>query len=100
MESLSLIMSIIGVLSSLSSIVLAYLAFTNNNKKDTRASGKNEGIILSDIGYIKACVDRVEKNVLYVDERYRLLVERLARIEEISTNNTKRLDKHLSQERS
>ena len=53
---------------------------------------KSEGLILSDIGYIKACVDRMEKNLAIVDERYRNVVERLAKVEENVANAQKRLD--------
>jgi archaellum component FlaC len=48
--------------------------------------------MLSDIGYIKACVDRVEKNLSKVDERYRNIAERLAKVEEAVANVTKRVD--------
>ena len=48
--------------------------------------------MFSDIGYIKACVERVEKNVNKVDERYRNIAERLAKVEEASVNITKRVD--------
>lgn len=48
--------------------------------------------MLSDIGYIKACVDRVEKNIGIVDERYRNVAERLAKLEESIRNAEKRID--------
>ena len=76
------IFSLVSLMASLSSIVFAYLAFKRSERQDQRKDGKNEGLILSDIGYIKACVDRVEKNLTSVDERYRNLVERLAKVEE------------------
>ena len=46
----------------------------------------------SDLGYIKACVDRVEKNLNKVDERYKDVLERLAKVEEGLLNVTKRVD--------
>lgn len=80
----------VGLLTSLSSIVFAFLAFKRSEKQEHRKEGKNEGLILSDIGYIKACVDRVEKNIASVDERYRSILERLSKVEE-SLDNTKKL---------
>ena len=74
--------TLIGLLTSLLSISFAYLAFKRSDKQDNKNEGKNEGVMFSDIGYIKACVDRVEKNLTSVDERYRNLVERLAKVEE------------------
>ena len=53
---------------------------------------------MSDIGYIKACVDRTEKNLASMDERYRNLVERLAKVEEGLINTEKRVDEVLLKE--
>ncbi len=86
------IIVLISVLGSLSSITFAYLAFKRSNKQDDKTIGKTEGVIFSDIGYIKACVDRVEKNLYKVDERDRNILERLAKVEESVANVTKRVD--------
>ena len=82
--------SILGLVTSLLSIIFAFLAFKRSEKHDIKKEGKNEGLILSDIGYIKACVDRMEKNITSVDERYREVLERLSKVEE-GLDNTKRI---------
>lgn len=84
-----LVFSLVGFLASLSSIIFAYLAFRRKDKQEYKKEGKNEGLILSDIGYIKACVDRVEKNLTKVDEKYNVVLERLSRAEE-SLDNLKK----------
>ena len=89
---IEIIITVIGLLSSLSSIVFAYLAFKRSERKEQKDDGKEEGVMFSDIGYIKACVERVEKNVNKVDERDRNIAERLAKVEEASVNITKRVD--------
>ena len=86
------VFSLVSLMASLSSIAFAYLAFKRSERQDQRKDGKNEGLILSDIGYIKACVDRVEKNLNKVDERDRNIAERLAKVEESVVNVTKRVD--------
>ena len=48
--------------------------------------------MFSDIGYIKACIDRVEKNLNMVDEKYRNITERIAKVEESLLNVIKRVD--------
>ena len=83
---------LVGFFASLSSIVFAYLAFRRSDRQEHKTDGKTEGVMFSDIGYIKACVDRVEKNLNKVDERYRDIAERLAKVEESVTNVTKRVD--------
>ena len=90
--NLNLIVSFIGVIGTLSSIFFAYLAFRRNSIIDQRNEGKHQGTMFSDIGYIKACVDRVEKNIARVDERYHDIVLRLTRNEEVIENILKRIE--------
>ena len=90
--NLNLIVSFIGVIGTLSSIFFAYLAFRRNSLIDQRNEGKHQGTMFSDIGYIKACVDRVEKNIARVDERYHDIVLRLTRNEEVIENILKRIE--------
>lgn len=86
------IVILVSLLSSISSIIFSYIAFKRNEKEEHKNDAKNEGAMFSDIGYIKACVDRVEKNINKVDERYRNIAERLAKQEEALLNLTKRVD--------
>ena len=92
MGTLTIIVSIVSIIGTISSITFAYFAFKRNTLNDKQKESKNEGIVISDIGYIKACVDRVEKNLTKVDERYRNILERLAKVEEAVANLTKRVD--------
>ena len=48
--------------------------------------------MFSDIGYIKACVDRVEKNLNKVDERYQDILSRVIKTEEAMVGLRKELD--------
>ena len=93
MERLTIVVSIIGIVGTISSIFFAYLAFKRNEKMDVKSEGKYQGSIFSDIGYIKACVDRVEKNLYKVDENYKNILERLAKVEETVKQITKKVDK-------
>ena len=86
------IVILVGLCASFSSIIFSYLAFRRSEKQEHRNDAKTEGIMVSDIGYIKACVDRVEKNFNKVEERYRNIAERLAKQEEALLNLTKRVD--------
>ena len=87
-----LIISLLGFVTSLLSTSIAFLAFRKNDKETHKTDGKTEGVMFSDIGYIKACVDRVEKNLNKVDERDRNIIERLSKVEESVVNITKRVD--------
>lgn len=90
MERLTTVVSIIGIIGTLSSIFFAYLAFKKNEKIEAKNEGKSQGSIFSDIGYIKACVDRVEKNLSKVDEGYKDILERLAKVEATIKQITKK----------
>ena len=92
MVNVNTALTVLGMLISSLSILFAFLAFKRSEKQEHKVEGKSEGLILSDIGYIKACVDRMEKNLAIVDERYRNVVERLAKVEENVANAQKRLD--------
>lgn len=71
------VLTVISVIGTLSSVLFAYLAFKKANKKDDKLSGKNEGIIVSDISYIKSSTERIEK--------------RLDKLEVVNTNTTTRV---------
>ena len=90
MERLTTVVSIIGIIGTLSSIFFAYLAFKKNEKIEAKNEGKSQGSIFSDIGYIKACVDRVEKNLSKLDEGYKDILERLAKVEATVKQITKK----------
>lgn len=87
-----LVITLVGLIASTSSIIFAFLAFKRNFKQDQQNDGKTAGVMFSDIGYIKACIDRVEKNLNKVDEHDREISERLAKVEEAVSNVTKRVD--------
>ena len=79
------------VCTTVLSIGLAYIAFKKNERKENKDVGKKEGVMFSDIGYIKACVDRVEKNLSKLEDRDRTLLERLAKVEESVENIMKQI---------
>ena len=98
--SLELTVSLVTLVGACFSIVFSFLALKRNEKNDIKKEGKNEGLILSDIGYIKACVERVEKKIEKTDEKYKETIERLSKVEESLLNVTKRVDEIYSYERT
>lgn len=93
MNNLTTAVSIIGIIGTISSVFFAYLAFKRNDKSEIKIQGKSEGTIMTDIVHIKDCVDRLEKNLNKVDERYRNILERLVKVEESVSNIKKYLYK-------
>ena len=77
MSEIETVLTVISVIGALSTILFAYLAFKRANKKEDKLSGKNEGIIISDISNIKSSTERIEK--------------RLDKLEVINTDTTTRV---------
>ena len=88
----SIILSILGVLGTISSIVFAYIAFRRNDNKDKKASATKEAELLLDIKYIKSSSDRMEKKIDRLDSNYNELLSRIIKVEE-------RLDNHIRSEK-
>ena len=76
---------IFGVISTLSSIIFAYLAFkrnyTNDNNQRIAKSNKNEGRLISDISYIKSSLDRLDLKIDKVEQNYLDLLSRIIKLE-------------------
>lgn len=81
MTGLEILLTILSALGTLSSITFAFIAFKRNEKSDRRSEGKNEGVLLSDIGYIKSSIDRIEKSLDKLEQNYAVLSERVVKVE-------------------
>jgi len=81
MTTLEIALTIISVTGTFSSILFAYLAFRRNDRGDRRAEGKNEGVLISDVGYIKSSIDRIEKSLDKLEQNYAKLSERVVKVE-------------------
>jgi hypothetical protein len=83
---------VVGLCASISGIIFAFVGYKRSEKKDNINIGKDEGSIVTDIAYIKSSVDRMERNISIVDDRYRSMAERLAKVEEGLANIQKRIE--------
>jgi peptidoglycan hydrolase CwlO-like protein len=82
MDTTTIVLSIISVVGTFSSIIFAYLAFHRNSKGDSKQTGKNEGVLISDVGYIKSSLDRIEKQLDKLEEKYDDLHTRIIKVEQ------------------
>lgn len=87
-----IVVGVLGILGTISSICFAYLAFRRNHTSDTKKDGKTEGVLISDIGYIKSSIDRMEGKLDKVETNYQDLLSRLVRVEEAQSSLEKRLE--------
>lgn len=88
MSTAEIVFAALAVLTPIISVLIAYLGFRRNQKNDTKSEGQQEGVLQSDVGYIKSGVDRLEKRLDRMDEKESLFAERLTTVEI-------RLDEHI-----
>ena len=56
-----LIFGIVGVVTGISGMLCAIIVATRNKKKDDKNEGKEDGVLMTEIGYIKKGVDGIEQ---------------------------------------
>lgn len=83
----------VGAAFTLLGIVISYAAFARNSKKDSEDSGKESGTVLTEIGYIKGGIDRIERKQDEQDERYLKMAERVTAVESSAKQAHKRIDR-------
>ncbi|MDE5566405.1 MAG: hypothetical protein K2H02_04740 [Anaeroplasmataceae bacterium] len=93
-----IVVGVIGLIGTISSICFAYLAFRRNQNHDSKKDGKSEGVLISDIGYIKSSIDRMEGKLDRVETNYQDLLTRIAKVESAQSSLEKRLE-HSSSKR-
>ncbi len=74
---------IITTFISILSILIAYLALKRNKDKDSIKEALDNGVLLSDISYIKKAIDRIEKRLEHVEIDYNDLLKRIITLEGI-----------------
>ena len=74
---------IITTFISILSILIAYLALKRNKDKDSIIEALDNGVLLSDISYIKKAIDRIEKRLEHVEIDYNDLLKRIITLEGI-----------------
>lgn len=88
--------TIITILCTVSGILItalfSYVAYQRNLKKDSEDSGENKGVMMSDIGYIKAGVDDVKREQREQAANMGRLSERVTRCEESCKQAHHRID--------
>ncbi len=87
-----IVVGVIGLIGTISSICFAYLALRRNQNFDTKKTGKTEGVLISDIGYIKSSIDRIDSKLDRVETNYQNLLSRLIKVEKVQNSLEKRLE--------
>ena len=81
----------ISIAGGIAGIVFGLVTFFRNKKSDDAAGGKKDGIVLTELGYIKSGVDDIKRKQEKQDEQYIGVVSRLTAVEESSKQAHKRI---------
>ena len=93
MEVFAICAGVLGVLGTLCAIIFGYAAFTRNRKRDESEEGKQDGTLLTEIGYIKSGVDDIKRKQDKQDEQHVEVIARLSSVEASAKQAHKRLDR-------
>ena len=85
--------AVLGIFGVIASIAFAYLAFSRNKKADDSSEGKQNGIILTEIGYIKGGIDDIKMEQREQRKVNTEVYSRLSAVESSSNSAHKRIDR-------
>lgn len=81
MTTAEIIVTALCSLSPIVSVVVAIIVARRNKDKSVKDDGQKEGVLQSDVGYIKSGVDRLEKRLDKMDEKEEDMMQRIIRVE-------------------
>ncbi len=84
---------IIGAVCGVAGIVFGLVTLFRNKKSDDTSEGKQDGIILTQMGYMQAGIDDIKKDNREFREDVQKLHETVARIDESNKQAHKRITK-------
>ena len=84
--------AIIGCVVGIIGCIVGAAGFFNGRKKDSNDSGRESGLIMSEIGYIKGNTDDIKKKLDKHDELNMQFEGRLSTVEASAASAHKRID--------
>lgn len=93
MTPLEIIFGAVALCGTVCSIICGVVAFRRGQKNDDTQHGHTSGVMLADIGYIKAGVDDIKRKQEKQEEQHIETVGRLTAVEESSKQAHKRIDR-------
>lgn len=89
LDSLAVVVSVIG---GIGGVIFGIVSAVRNKKHDDAEGGKQDGIVLTELGYIKAGVDDLKRKQDKQDETTTQLLRDLTAVQESAKQAHKRLD--------
>lgn len=93
MNGLNVFLAVLGGVGTVCAIVFGFLAFRRNDKSDQSESGRKDGIILTELGYVKSGVDDIKRKQDKQDAQHIEVVQRLSAVESSAKQAHHRIDR-------
>lgn len=84
--------AVLGVITGIGGFIFGLVSAIRNKKSDDTSEGKQTGIVLTELGYIKSGVDRMERKQDEQDKKYTELAVKQAESEASTKQAHKRID--------
>ena len=88
METLGIIGACVGVAGTIFGVV----AMFRNKKADDKTEGENDGVVRSDLGYIKKGIEGIERKIEKQENQYIGVIKQLTEVESSTKQAHKRID--------
>ena len=75
------VFGIIGAAVGVSGFVFGLITFLRNKKSDDKTDGEKDGVVLTELGYIKKGIDGIESRLEKQVEKHNDIVERTYKLE-------------------
>lgn len=82
----------ISLIAAIAGVVFGITTYSRNKKKDNAEDGKEAGIVLTELGYIKSGVDDLKRKQDKQDEQTLQLLRDLTAVQESAKQAHKRID--------
>jgi hypothetical protein len=86
------LVEVLAVVSPIAAMLFGYLAFRRGRKSDDGQAAREMGALLTEVGYIKAQLDGINKRMEQDGSRYVELLERVTMVEGSAKQAHKRID--------
>lgn len=93
MDTLPIITFIFSAIFGIGGLIFGIITAVRNKKTDDTKEAKEDGIVLTELGYIKKGIDGIEQRLEKQENQYVDVVRHLTAVEESTKQAHKRIDK-------
>lgn len=94
MQPFEIVLAALVSCAPIISLVISIKVANKNDKNDTKNDGQKQGVMQSDIGYIKSSTDRIEKRFDKLEAKQDEMMERLVKVEQGLSDHVKNKGAH------